>query len=97
MIYLRLFNGRLDPTEEMQDWGTNGPTLRLTGLHVTYLNILHVRGTEPDADFDDLETRDGCVFYDGVFYGDWCILDPSQEPVSNPVDLDWSKTRMGDR
>jgi hypothetical protein len=79
MIYIELFHGR-KPGEELHDWGTQGPVFRSPGyFHTTYAseikfgedgnNVLTIVG---GAD----ETVSSCVYYDGMYYGDWSVFSP---------------------
>lgn len=37
MLYIRLFHGRTDPNQDMDDWGTDGPVFGpYEFVHTTY-------------------------------------------------------------
>lgn len=69
---LHLFHGRNSPDEQLEDWGFEGPTLRIWGFHVTYNATFRVY--TPDAgDWAELHFDNDCLYYDGKWYGDWSI------------------------
>ena len=71
-LYLHLYHGRLDPEEDMDDWGSIGPVFGpYESIQITY--GAHIKMHAPDR-FDDLHWCDDLVFYDGVYYGDLVIL-----------------------
>ena len=104
MIYIELFHGR-KPGEELHDWGRPGPIFASpTFFHVTYAceikfsddvdNILTVVGGGDDTVSD-------CVYYDGMFYGDWSvfsqeIFDSSAELRARLTIFDQDKARVPD-
>ena len=72
MAYLRLFHGRTDPDENLDDWGLNGPVFGpFPFVSVTYACEIRL-GNESDG---VLKIHGDVVHYDGVFYGDWCVFD----------------------
>jgi hypothetical protein len=96
LMYLHLFHGRKSPDEQMAGWGFDGPVLRIHGFHVTYGETIHV-GLDAvvgkyglDIDWTDLEVVEGCLYYDGSYYGDWSVFTPGVDaPLaeqSEPVD-----------
>ena len=74
MLYIRLFHGRTDPNQDMDDWGTDGPVLGpYIFAHTTYAS--HLKLGRPDGHCDELYVHaEDMVFYDGVYYGDWSIF-----------------------
>jgi hypothetical protein len=76
-VYLELFHGRKTVTEQLDDWGTEGPILGpLKFVHTTYATdikletadgrdgMLHVVGEEtPDL-----------LYYEETYYGDWSVF-----------------------
>ena len=69
MIYVRLFRGRTDPNQDIDDCGLDGPTLGpYEFVHTTYaLNLkLGRNGT-----CNELFCYEDMVYYGGVYYGDW--------------------------
>jgi len=88
MIYIELFHGR-KPGEELHDWGTQGPVFASTNFfHTTYGcevkfgedgdHILSVVGGADDTVSD-------CIYYDGMFYGDWTVF--PEEVLERSEDL----------
>jgi len=68
-MYLRLYHGRTDPEQEMDDWGFDGPTFGpfLSYVH-TYCSTFRLHG-----DYDRemwLDTHDDMIKWDCCFYGD---------------------------
>jgi len=74
MIYLRLFHGRRDPNQEMDNWGSEGPIIGpCMYVHITYGGIIHLGHPIPGKGNLDLYFNDGLVYLDGVYYGDITI------------------------
>ena len=76
-VYLCLFNGRTDPDEKLDDWGSIGPVLGpFDYCHTTYSCDIKVAG---DADSNGKPFEDSfymygdLLYYDGVYYGDWSV------------------------
>lgn len=77
-FYMHLFHGRPSPDTSLEDWGTDGPVLRIEGAHMTYGDI-RVGILEHDEWFE-LETVDGLIYYDGAYYGDVSFLTLGTDP-----------------
>lgn len=71
-IYIELFHGRNSLDEDLSDWGFDGPVFQGDQFHVTYGT--HIR-FDCDTDEKSLSVVDGCIYYDGKFYGDWSFFD----------------------
>jgi len=75
-LQLRLFHGRADPDEDMDDWGFDGPIIRdIVAIHFTYMSDVNVFFASPGAclmayyatgweRFDDVALN--MKFYDGL-------------------------------
>ncbi|HEY4311067.1 MAG TPA: hypothetical protein VGN12_16570 [Pirellulales bacterium] len=73
-LYLRLYHGRKDPDEDMDDWGFNGPTFGpLSAVVMTYLTTVRIYGTRP-CDELWLDTTRDMVKWRGNYYGDFEIF-----------------------
>jgi len=69
-MYLRLYHGRTDPAQEMDDWGFAGPTFGPLSCYVhTYCCTFRIHG-ERGAHEVWLEKHDDMIRWDGCFYGD---------------------------
>lgn len=69
-IYVKLFHGRNDPNQNMDDWGEQGPVFGpLDWFHTTYLN--HIRMGDAENDDQELKLVGDMLYYDGMYYGDW--------------------------
>jgi len=69
-MYLRLYQGRTDPAEEMDDWGFVGPTFGPLSCYVhTYCCNFRIRG---GRDYREiwLGKCDDMIQWDGCYYGD---------------------------
>jgi hypothetical protein len=69
-MYLRLYHGRTDPSQEMDDWGFDGPTFGPLSCYVhTYCCTFRIHG---DSDTNEvwLEKHDDMIQWEGCFYGD---------------------------
>ena len=68
MLYLRLFHGRVNPNQDMNNWGSDGPILGpYNYVHTTYNSF--VRLGRQDGICDELR-----IYYDCVYYGDWSVF-----------------------
>ena len=73
MLYIRLFHGRTDPSQDMDDWGTDGPVLGpYNYAHTTYSH--HLKLGKPDNSVDELFGFEDMLYYDGIYYGDWSVF-----------------------
>jgi hypothetical protein len=69
-MYLRLYHGRTDPRQEMDDWGFVGPTFGPLSCYVhTYCCTFRIHGADDTSEVW-LETHDDMIRWDGCFYGD---------------------------
>ena len=69
-MYLRLYHGRTDPAQEMDEWGFDGPTFGPLSCYVhTYCCTFRIHG-DCDASEVWLEKHDDMIRWDGCFYGD---------------------------
>jgi len=69
-MYVRLYHGRTDPAQEMDDWGFDGPIFGPLSCYVhTYCCTFRIHG---DGDTSEvwLEKHDDMIEWDGCFYGD---------------------------
>ena len=74
MVYIRLFHGRTDPSQQMDDWGTDGPIFGPYEFgHTTYAG--HIKLGKPDGNCDELYAFEDMLYYNDVYYGDWSIFD----------------------
>ena len=73
MLYIRLFHGRCDPQEEMNDWGTDGPVFGpYKFVHTTYKNYIRLNNLEDNC--EELYLSEDMLFYDDMYYGDWSVM-----------------------
>lgn len=71
MHYLRLFHGRKDPDQSMDDWGENGPYIGpLDGFGWTYGNLRVFDKHGDDFEFLSKKMHDDMILHDGMYYGD---------------------------
>jgi hypothetical protein len=69
-MYLRLYHGRTDPDQEMEDWGFAGPTFWPLSCYVhTYCCHFRIHG-ESIHDEIWLETHDDMIRWHDGYYGD---------------------------
>lgn len=72
-LYLRLYHGRKTREEDMQEWGTDGPTFGpLDCVHGAYLSTMQVY--LQDGTRVPLPVIDDFILWDGVYYGDFVIF-----------------------
>ncbi|MBM4103152.1 MAG: hypothetical protein FJ263_03755 [Planctomycetes bacterium] len=73
MVYIRLFHGRTDPGQDMDDWGSDGPVFGpYLFSHTTY--GWDIKLGKSNGNCDELYVHEDMVYYDGVYYGDWSIF-----------------------
>jgi len=69
-MYLRLYHGRADPEQQMDDWGFAGPTFGPLSSYVhTYCCTFRIHG-ECGITEIWLEKHDDMIQWSGCFYGD---------------------------
>ena len=73
-LYLRLYHGRLDPKEDMEEWGFQGPVFGpLSSVVLTYFSTIRIYGTN-DTDEVWIDTQKDMVMWEGKYYGDFEIF-----------------------
>ena len=79
VMFLELFHGRPDPSQEMDDWGEPGPIFACPNyVHTTY--ACDIKLGEIGGQYCDLKiSQDGLVYYDGMWYGDWSVFVPDEK------------------
>ncbi len=69
-LYLRLYHGRTDPSQEMDGWGFAGPTFGPLSCYTqTYCCDFWIH-VEHDNHALRLHTHDDLIRWDGCYYGD---------------------------
>lgn len=89
-MYLHLFHGRTSPAQELDDWGADGPVLKIEGFHVTYLSTYRI-GVPGENDWEDLHFVEDLLYYNGMYYGDWSILahtDDENDLIDRSIPVD---------
>lgn len=71
-VFVQLFHGRKDPTEDLDDWGEQGPVFFVDWFHVTYGT--HVRMGNKENDDMELRFVKDLIYYDGMYYGDMSVF-----------------------
>jgi hypothetical protein len=72
-LYLQLYHGRTDPDQQMDDWGSTGPTFGPLACVVhTYLTTIRLRG-ENDHELW-LRHHDDMTVWQGAYFGDISIF-----------------------
>jgi hypothetical protein len=86
-MYLEMFHGfkNEEEREKAQCWGEHGPNIGpLQYVHTTYASNVKYKfvndidavkfDIEPEGDID--VTKDGCLLFNGMEYGDWsCYIE----------------------
>ncbi|HEY7330698.1 MAG TPA: hypothetical protein VH592_23865 [Gemmataceae bacterium] len=69
-MYLRLFHGRTDPAQQMDDWGFVGPTFGPLACYVhTYCCTFRIFAEDQSHEIW-LDKHDDIIRWNGCFYGD---------------------------
>lgn len=79
-MYLHLYHGRKDPEQDMDDWGEDGGQFKIECLISTYRSHIRVKNKIEEEPFDLCFGND-CLYYDGMYYGDWAVYDKPLEGV----------------
>lgn len=73
-VYLRLYHGRNDPDQDMDEWGFEGPTFGpLSAVVMTYLATIRIYGHNTSHELW-LETTSDMVHWQGKYFGDFEIF-----------------------
>lgn len=92
MLYIRLFHGRSDPEQDMDDWGSDGPVFGpYRFVHTTYQYHLKL-GCE-DGTCVELFLHEDMLFYGGVYYGDWSVFDENAYRDGNYTSTPFGKSK----
>jgi len=80
-LYLHLYNGRTHPDEELDDWGTEGPTFGpYDYVQTTYGCHVKCGGAKIEDSFEDFMILEGeYLYYDGIYYGDWAVFSATKD------------------
>lgn len=74
-MYLGLLHGRNDPTQDMDNWGFNGPMIGpLKYVHTTYGDDIKVCFLDEDDPRFYLSLVDDMIHFEGKYYGDWTVF-----------------------
>ncbi len=97
MLYIRLFHGRTDPDQDMDDWGSDGPVLGpYEFVHTTYAAFVRLGRRDGICDELHVLERD-MLYYNGVYYGDWSVFPANifeQEYKSSLQEYDELKAKL---
>ena len=73
MLYLKLFHGRKDPDQDMDDWGSDGPIFGpYHFIHTVYNSHLFLGKHRRES--HELWLHGDVIKYDGVYYGDGSVF-----------------------
>lgn len=79
-MYLKLFHGRMDPDQDMEDWGFDGGYIGpLQYAHMTYMSDLKLAmegfgSSRAREYYFTLTTHDDMLVFDGAYFGDWSLF-----------------------
>jgi hypothetical protein len=83
-MYLRLYHGRIDPDQQLDDWGYVGPTFGPLSCYVrTYCSTFRIFG-ENDSEEIWLERHEDMIRWDGCFYGDMEVFVAETDDKASP-------------
>jgi hypothetical protein len=71
-MYLRLFHGRRNPDENLNDWGLDGPVIGPC-VAITSTYAAHVRLHDENDNELWLEYQGDLLAFDSIYYGDFAI------------------------
>jgi hypothetical protein len=82
--YLALYHGRVDPKQDMDDWGFDGPVIGpIKWVHTTYAGEIKVCLQDEDDASILIPIVEGCVSFDGKYYGDWTVYQHTQRRMKD--------------
>ncbi|SRR5216684_3599769 len=101
-VYLELFHGRKSVTQQLDDWGSEGPILGpLAYVHTTYAADIKIETATGSDGVLYLcgDERTDLLHYDGFYYGDWTVfgaevLEKSPEINSRVQQFDPAKAEV---
>ncbi len=74
-VYIKLFHGRDDPEQDMDDWGYNGPTLGpFEAVCFTYCTDVRCIINEMTGEDLRLSFHTDMLVHEGKYYGDFEIV-----------------------
>ncbi len=104
-LYLGLFHGRSSPTEQMDEWGFNGPLIGpLDWCHTTYATDINISFVNPEDSvkyaMDDeftLKVSGDLLVFGGYYYGDWTVYYVAPQDCMRPDDTFRPNARLNDK
>lgn len=95
-LYLGLFHGRVDPKQQMDDWGFQGPMIGpLRWVHTTYTKNIRIEfesASDAPLFFNAhrvehfLEIDGDMLVFEKKYYGDWTVYVVAPEDCERPRD-----------
>ncbi len=86
-LYIRLFHGRENMDDKLEDWGWDGPILGpYESIQLTYGT--HIKLHKADH-FEDLGVAKDLICYDGYYYGDMEIFESDSPPDGTEAYAYW--------
>lgn len=96
-LYLGLFHGRHAPTEQLNGWGFDGPTIGpLKWCHTTYAFDIKIE-FEDVADAVEyfgieqyqfeMTVNGDLLMFNGMYYGDWTVYYVGPDDCERPADM----------
>ncbi len=83
-MYLRLYHGRADPCQEMDDWGFDGPTFGPISSYVhTYCRNFRIHGDSETSEVW-LEKHNDMIVWNACFYGDMEVFIAEADDKAQP-------------
>jgi len=99
MLYIKLFHGRKEPSQDMDDWGSDGPIFGpYHFIHTVYASRLYLGHHHHQS--HELEMYDDMIGYDGIYYGDWSVFTEDIFKNADPSRLqpfDLAKTTLPEK
>lgn len=85
-MILQLYNGKKHPTQgELGCIYTGGPMFEIEDVTVIYGSIVRITTSNRKGGHLHID-EDGFIHYDGVYYGDWCVV---PELATDPITLEY--------
>jgi hypothetical protein len=78
-VVLHLYHGRAHPSENMEEWGADGPRIACLCFGFTYDTLWIIL---PDEQRIELHRMLDCIEWEGVYYGDFEVI--SAEEADRP-------------
>lgn len=92
-VYISLTHGRTTPDESLSGWGPDGPVFGpFDWVHTTYATDIRC-GDDGHEKVIELSINEDCVYYGGMWYGDWTVFAGELNEHHKARLIEWDETK----